>query len=58
MNGTASIIIAPRMPALEANAEVSAPTAHSSSAPNKGTPSPAMAWPTASTVPTRCSTAT
>ena len=51
MSGSASGTIAPRMPALEANADVTAATAQSSRAATSGVAMEAMPPPTASMVP-------
>ena len=50
-SGVASGTSAPRMAALEAKADVTAPSAHTRSAPAAGEPTPAMAVAAAARVP-------
>src|SRR5439155_7386031 len=56
-NGTDKGIRAPRMPALEAKAEVKAAVAQTSNAPNNGVRRPATLLPTIVMVPVLCSSA-
>src|SRR6185436_11243285 len=58
ITGVASGTIAPRMPALDANADVTAATTQISKPTRSGLPKPAIEAPTASMVPYRCSAAT